>query len=165
MKINVPEKYADLYLKALTEKKKALEARIEEFKKEIEEIDNHISTLTSLPIFQDQTQQNIVRWDPAAYRSQWPWTRKIAHYLDLTKVLITSAEAVSFITDQEPDIDKQKVRSSVSAALSNKIRSGEYKKFTDPITQTAYYGPGEWFRKDTPEILHLPEALKQRLTA
>ena len=37
MKINVPEKYADLYLKALSEKKLLLEAKIEEFKKEIQE--------------------------------------------------------------------------------------------------------------------------------
>ena len=165
MKINVPEKYADLYLKALTEKKKALEARIEEFRKEIGEIDMHISNLTSLPIFQDQASIKTVRWDPTAYRSQWPWTRKIAHYLEVSDKLATSSDVISFILEQEPELDKQKVRSSVSAALSNKIRSGEYKKFTDPVTQTAYYGLNEWFDDDTPEMERLPDSLRRKLTA
>ena len=165
MKINVPEKYADLYLKALSEKKQALEARIEEFRKEISEIDNHISTLTSLPIFQDQVSHKTIRWDTDSYRSQWPWTRKIAHYMNATDKLVASAEVVEFILEQEPDSDKQKVRSSVSAALSNKIRSGEYKKFTDPVTQTAYYGLNEWFNEDIPEIEKIPEALRTKLTA
>lgn len=165
MKINIPEKYADLYLKALTEKKKALEERIEEFRKEIVEIDTHISNLTSLPIFQDQGNERTIRWDPSAYRSQWPWTRKIAHYMEISDKLTTSADVVAFILDQEPGSDKQKVRSSVSAALSNKIRSGEYKKFTDPVTQTAYYGLNEWFDGDAPEITHIPEELQAKLTA
>jgi hypothetical protein len=165
MKINVPEKYADLYLKALTEKKQALEERIEEFRKEISEIDDHISTLTNLPIFQDQANPHMVRWDPTAYRQQWPWTRKIAHFLDLSQTLVTSGDVIQFIVNQEPELDKQKVRSSVSAALSNKIRTGEYKKFTDPVTQTAYYGQISWFDKDTPQLQHLPDTLKQRLTA
>ncbi len=164
MKINVPDKYADLYLKALTEKKRALEARIEEFRKEIVEIDNHISNLTSLPIFQDQSSQQTIRWDPAAYRAQWPWTRKIAHYLEQKDKLVTSAEVLNYILEQEPELDKQKARSSISAALSNKIRSGEYRKFTDPVTQTAYYGITDWFEKNTPEIEKLPEPLKEKLT-
>lgn len=165
MKINVPEKYADLYLKALTEKKRALEARIEEFRKEISEIDNHISTLTSMPIFQDQAAHQTIRWDTDSYRPQWPWTRKIAHYLNITDKLTASADVVDFIMEQEPDLDKQKVRSSVSAALSNKIRNEEYKKFTDPVTQTAYYGLNEWFKEDIPEIEKLPESLRTKLTA
>ncbi len=165
MKINVPEKYADLYLKALTEKKKALEERIEQFRKEISEIDTHISNLTSLPIFQDQGSQATVRWDPNAYRTQWPWTRKIAYYLDIRNKLVTSAEVIGFILDQEAEADKHKVRSSVSAALSNKTRSGAYKKFTDPVTETAYYGLTEWFVGEEPELDKLPDPVREKLTA
>ena len=165
MKINVPEKYADLYLKALSEKKRALEERIEEFKREIEEIDNHISNLTSMPIFQEPQFQTIVKWDTASYRTQWSWSRKISFFFEKHKLLSMSAEVVDFILDKEADLDKSKVRSSISAALSNGIRSGLFRKFTDPITQNAYYGPKEWFNpRNEPEVTFIPESIRQRLT-
>ncbi|MCA6078219.1 hypothetical protein [Fulvivirga sedimenti] len=165
MKINVPEKYADLYLKALSEKKRALEERIEEFRREIEEIDTHISNLTSLPIFQEPQFQTVVKWDTATYRTQWSWTRKISFFQDTHRFLSTSGDVVDFILEKEPEQDKSKVRSSVSAALSNGIRSGQYKKFTDPVTNTAYYGPADWFdSNDQPDVSFLPESLRQRLT-
>ena len=43
MKVNIPEKYTDLYIKALGDKKKALQMKINQFKAEIEEIDSHLS--------------------------------------------------------------------------------------------------------------------------
>lgn len=164
MKINVPEKYADLYLKALGEKKKALEAKIEDFKKEIEEIDNHISALTSLPIFQDSTSYNPARWEAKGYQEEWPWTRKIAHYQEVKMKLFTSAEVVDYILEKEVRLNKNKVRSSISAALSNKHKSGSYVKFIDPITSVTYYGPAEWFLNERePRLDHLPDDLKDRL--
>jgi hypothetical protein len=165
MKINVPEKYADLYLKALTEKKRALEERIEEFKREIEEIDTHISNLTSMPIFKEPQFQTIAKWDTATYRIQWSWTRKIGFYYESASQLATSAEVVDFILEKEPEEDRSKVRSSISAALSNGIRSGQYKKFTDPVTNTTYYGPSEWFNsQEQPDVVYIPDNVRQRLT-
>lgn len=165
MKINVPEKYADLYVKALSEKKRALEERIDEFKREIEEIDNHISNLTSMPIFQEPQYQSIVKWDTSSYRPQWPWTKKISFFQEVTRRLSTSGEVVNFILEKEPALDKTKVRSSISAALSNGIKKGHYQKFMDPTTHNAYYGPSNWFATtDEPEVQFLPDELRQRLT-
>jgi hypothetical protein len=164
MKINVPEKYADLYVKALSEKKRALEERIEEFKREIAEIDGHISNLTSMPIFNEPQYQSIVRWDTSSYRPQWPWTKKISFFQEVTKRLATSSEVVAFILEKENGLDKTKVRSSISAALSNGIKKGHYQKFTDPVTHTAYYGQSVWFDKNNqPEVRFLPDDLKHRL--
>lgn len=164
MKINVPEKYADLYLKALGERKKALEAKIADFRKEIEEIDNHISALTSLPIFTDHPSYNPMQWETKGYQPEWSWTRKIAYYQDFRKKLFVASEIVDFIIEKEPTLNKSKVRSSISAALSNKHRAGDYIKFIDPITGASYYGPNEWFIKDQePHLKHLPDDLKERL--
>ncbi len=164
MKINVPEKYADLYLKALTEKKQLLEAKIEEFKKEIQEIDNHISALTSMPIFKDGNNYPMINWNANAYQVEWSWARKISYYEDFKGSLMTSAEIVDFIVDRESDQDKQKVRSSISAALSNRTRSGLYQKFVDPVSNTSYYGPSDWFNEnDEPLPDFVPGELKNRL--
>ncbi|MCR9250873.1 MAG: hypothetical protein NXI20_10630 [bacterium] len=164
MKINVPEKYADLYLKALSEKKQLLEAKIEEFKKEIQEIDNHISALTSMPIFKDGNTYPQINWNTNAYQIEWSWSRKIAYYEGYKGKIMTSGEIVDFIMEKEPELDKQKVRSSVSAALSNRTRSGIYAKFSDPISNTTFYGPSEWFTEnDQPHIEYLPNQLKDRL--
>lgn len=164
MKINVPEKYADLYLKALSEKKKILEAKIEDFKKEIQEIDNHISALTSLPIFQDASPYTPPRWEAKGYQEEWSWTKKISHYQDVNMKIFTSSEVIDYILRKEPKLIKNKVRSSISAALSNKQRSGLYIKFIDPVTGTTYYGPSDWFINDRePHLNHVPDDLKERL--
>jgi len=164
MKINVPEKYADLYIKALVERKQMLERKIEDFKKEIEEIDSHISAFTSMPIFNDQASFNTVKWETKGYRSEWPWTKKISYYTEFKGKLMTSGEVVNFIMEKEPELNKSKVRSSVSAALSNRLKNATYVKFIDPITQTSYYGPKEWFSNDDePQVDFLPNDLKQRL--
>ena len=164
MKINVPEKYADLYLKTLAEKKKILEAKIRDFRKEIEEIDNYISSITSLPIFQDNPSSYSIPWKIAGYQAQWTWTRKIAHYQELKLRIFTSSELIDFIVENEQNLNKSKVRSSISAALSNKHKTGSYRKFLDPITGTAYYGPSQWFIKDhEPHPNYLPDILKRRL--
>ena len=164
MKINVPEKYADLYLKALSEKKKALEAKIEDFKKEIEEIDNHISALTSLSIFHDTPSYAPPRWEPNRYQEEWPWTKKITHYQEVKTKIFTSSEVIDYIIQKEPKLTKSKVRSSISAALSNKHKSGAYVKFVDPITSNTYYGPSDWFiNEHEPYLDHVPDDLKERL--
>ncbi|UII34369.1 hypothetical protein LVD17_11170 [Fulvivirga ulvae] len=164
MKINVPEKYAELYLKALSEKKKLLEAKIEDFKKEIEEIDNHISALTSLSIFQDNPSYAPPRWEAKGYQEEWPWTKKISHYQEVTLKIFTSSEVVDYILRKEPRLTRSKVRSSISAALSNKHKSGTYIKFIDPITSITYYGPSAWFiNEHEPEFNHVPDDLKERL--
>ena len=164
MKINVPEKYADLYLKALTEKKQLLEAKIEEFKKEIQEIDNHISALTSMPIFQESGTYPMINWNTNAYQPEWSWSRKIAYYESYKGKLMTSGEIVDFITEREPAQDKQKVRSSISAALSNRTRSGLYQKFVDPISNSTFYGPSDWFNADQEPLLEfVPNNLKDRM--
>lgn len=164
MKINVPEKYADLYIKALMERKKMLESKIEDFNKEIEEIDSHVSALTSIPIFNDTSQFAKVKWETKGYRNEWPWTKKISYYQEFKGKLMTSNEVVDFIINKENDLDKSKVRSSVSAALSNRLKNGSYIKFIDPITQVSYYGPAEWFvSENEPKVDHLPNELKERL--
>ena len=163
MKVNIPEKYAELYLKALTEKKKVLEMKIQEFQKEIKEIDTHISALTSLPIFADNQIVPKINWNTNTYQSEWSWSRKISYYEDFKGKLITSAEIINFIIEEEPEQDKHKLRSSVSAALSNRTRSGLYTKFIDPISNTTYYGPREWFdEQGEPLMEFLPDNLKDR---
>ncbi|MEQ8478475.1 hypothetical protein [Fulvivirga sp.] len=164
MKFNVPEKYADLYIKALTERKGQLENRIEEFKREILEIENHISNLTSMPIFSENHDYSEFDKKNFAYSKNWPWTRKIAYYQDFIGKLITSNEAVEYIIENEPNLDKMKVRSSVSAALSNGTRSGKYTKYDDPTSSGTYYAPSEWYDKTgNPLIEYLPQDLKNRL--
>lgn len=164
MKINVPEKYADLYLKALTERKQALELKIDEFKKEIVEIDNHVRNLTSLPIFNDSPAFDLSSWQNSEYVREWSWTRKIAHFELVKGKLITATEVVEYIFNHEPDLDKGKVRSSVSAALSNWVKNKKYLKFRDPISGNTYYGPTDWFLSDgKPQIDFIPEELKDRL--
>lgn len=163
MKVNIPEKYAELYLKALTEKRKVLEAKIAEFTKEIKEIDTHISALTSLPIFSDNQIVPRINWNTNTYQAEWSWSRKISYYEDFKSKLITSSEIVNFILEKEPRLDKQKLRSSVSAALSNRTRSGLYTKFIDPISNATYYGPKDWFdEQEEPLIEYLPDNLRDR---
>jgi len=164
MKINVPEKYADLYIKALVERKKMLESKIEDFNKEIEEIDSHVSALTSVPMFKDTGNYSTVKWETKGYRNEWPWTKKITYYQEFKGKLMTTNEVVNFILDKEPELDKAKTRSSVSAALSNRLKNKSYIKFIDPITNTTYYGPDEWFNsQEDPKVDHLPNELKERL--
>lgn len=164
MKINVPEKYADLYIKALAERKKMLEAKIEDFKNEIEEIDSHMSALTSMPIFNEGASFYTVKWETKGYRNEWPWTKKISYYEEFKGKLMTSSDVVNFILDKEKELDKSKVRSSVSAALSNRLKNKSYTKFIDPVSQTAYYGPTEWFvNEKEPHVDFLPNELKERL--
>ncbi len=164
MKISVPEKYADLYIKALSERKQQLEKKIEDFRKEILEIDNHISNLTSLPIFNEQPGVGTVPLQINAYSNSWPWTKKMAHYQLVTNKLMTSNEAVEYILENENDLDRAKVRSSVSAALSNGLKTGKYTKFQDPTGVATYYGPSEWFDiEGHPHVDYLPDELKKRL--
>lgn len=164
MKINLPEKYADLYLKALTEKKRTLELKIEEFKKEIVEIDNHIRNLTSFPIFNDSPTIDLSSWNSSDYIPQWSWTKKIAQFESVKGKLILASEVVEYIVDHEPALDKNKVRSSVSAALSNWVKSKKYSKFKDPISGNTYYGSTDWFLSDgKPQIDFIPDELKNRL--
>ncbi|MBL3654791.1 hypothetical protein [Fulvivirga sediminis] len=164
MKLNIPEKYADLYLKALSERKRMLQDKIAEFQREIEDIENHMSALTSIPIFHDNLPTSKSKYQNNSYQEEWPWSRKITYYQELNKQIMTSAEVVDFILSKEPDLDKNKVRSSISAALSNKHRSGDYIKFVDPVTNTAYYGPPEWFiNKEQPHLTYVPNDLKKRL--
>ncbi|HNP18893.1 MAG TPA: hypothetical protein PKL31_10695 [Fulvivirga sp.] len=163
MKINVPEKYADLYIKALMERKELLLKKIEDFRNEMLEIDNHISNLTSLPIFNDSGSDHQ-NWNINSYSKSWPWTKKIAYLQGFRMKLVTSQEAVDFIMKNEKELDKSKVRSSVSAALSNGLRSGKFTKFIDPTGTATYYGPSEWFNGDgQPQLNFIPDELKKRL--
>ena len=164
MNINIPEKYADLYLKALHQKKQMLKAKIEDFTKEIEEIDHHIQALTSLPIFDIPEYSFNRRKAIIQYRSEWSWTRKILLFQEMKQKIFTSSEVVDFITDNEPEVNKSKIRSSISAALSNKHRTGRFRKFTDPATGKTYYGPQDWFMNDgQPYPHHVPEDITLRL--
>lgn len=164
MKIDLPEKYADLYLKALVERKHMLESKIDDFKREIEEIDGHISKLTSFSIFNDNQVYGKVKWETSGYRPEWPWTQKIGYYLDFRGKVSTTQDVVNFLLEKEPELDKSKTRSSVSAALSNKAKNGKYTKFVDPVTQQTYYGLSEWFdEQHHPGLDHVPNDLKERL--
>ena len=164
MNINLPEKYTDLYIKALEEKRKSLITKINQFKKEVEEIDNHISSLTNMPIFEDKLQPSGQVWKTNKYSEQWAWTRKITFFQEFTAKLITTAEVVNFIVSKEPELNKNKVRSSVSAALSNRLKSNKYLKFVDPVTGSTYYGPSDYFiNEHEPKLEYMPSDLKERL--
>ncbi|WMN11927.1 hypothetical protein QYS49_31810 [Marivirga salinae] len=164
MKVNIPEKYTDLYIKALGDKKKALQMKINQFKAEIEEIDSHLSNLVNLPLFQENEAQNLLHQKTNAYHDQWAWTKKIAYFIDFKRKLVKTNEVVDFIMEKEPDLNKSKVRSSVSAALSNKMKKGVYRKFEDPVTSNTYYGPVSFFlNQHEPQIEFMPEDLKERL--
>jgi hypothetical protein len=164
VKINVPEKYAELYLKALTDRRAQLQEKIKEFQKEIEEIEHHIGGLTSIPIFKDDQYDSPVKWETDGYRKEWTWSRKINYIFQTTRTLCTAKYVVDFILSKEIDADKNKVRSSVSAVLSNRIRNGKGRKFIDPVTDQVFYGDDSWFdQNEEPKIEHLPEALKARI--
>lgn len=158
--VSVPEKYVDLYLKALNEKKRMLELKIEEFEKEIEDINNHIKSLTSLSIFNDYPLQSPVRWETKGYIKEWPWTQKVSYFADKKGLLFTTNEIIDLIMTKEQDQDRDKVRSSISAVLSNRVRSGEYEKITHPATGISYYGPVEWFIKGQPSDKFLPSEFR-----
>jgi hypothetical protein len=161
VKINVPEKYAELYLKALTDRKKQLVSKIQEFQHEIDEIDHHIGSLTSIPIFQEETIRGPIRWETDGYRNEWTWTKKIDFIFHKTTKLCTAKYMVDFITAKEPDLDKSKIRSSISAALSNRLKNGNGRKFVDPVTDHVYYGNSDWFdQNESPLIDHIPDELK-----
>lgn len=165
MNINIPEKYTDLYIKALEEKKKSLLQKMEQFKMEIEEIDRHIGHLTSLPLFQDESlTSSIISRQQHQYHAEWSWTNKITHYQELIKKLVKATDIVEFIMEKEPELNKAKVRSSVSAALSNSLKRGKYRKFKDPVSGQTYYGPTPFFlNASEPHIEFMPEELKERL--
>mgnify|MGYP001797972441 CR=1 FL=1 len=164
MKINVPEKYADLYLKALSERKRVLEEKIQAFQAEISEIDNHISNLTSIPIFNESDEFNAKALNFNGYSPEWSWTKKITFFEQQLKLVFTSNEVVTFLIETEPNLDKSKVRSSISAALSNWVKNNKYKKFIDPIANNTYYGPSDWFLSSgSPQIDFIPESLKSKL--
>ena len=164
MKINVPEKYADLYLKALVERKRLLEQKIEAFEGEIMEIDNHISNLTSIPIFNesDELRLNILNFD--GYSPEWSWTKKISFFQQQIDLIYTANDVVDFILKSEPDLNRSKTRSSISAALSNWVKQKKYLKFIDPMSNTTYYGPSDWFLANgNPQIDYIPDLLKNKL--
>lgn len=164
MRVDIPEKYVDLYIKALNDKKKQLERKVEEFTSEIEEINNQINHLTSLPIFHEQTFYLTPKKDHLDYAAAWSWTKKITFYENLKNKLITTNEIVDFILSKEPHLIRNKVRSSISAALSNRVKQGEYSKFIDPVTGIAYYGKRDWFNQaGQPKIEHVPEGVKANL--
>ena len=164
MRVDIPEKYVDLYVKALNDKKKQLEKKIEEFSSEIKEINNQINHLTSLPIFQEQTSYLPPRGEHFDYLPAWSWTKKITFYEKLKNKLITTHEIVDFILSKEPHLIRSKVRSSISAALSNRVKYEKYRKFTDAVTGIAYYGKRDWFNPaGQPKIENLPEDVKANL--
>ena len=164
MKVNIPEKYTDLYVKALEEKKKVLQEKIMQFQAEINEIDAHIAGLYNLPIFEDGDQQSALHQKTNAYHDQWAWTKKIAYFVDFRRKLVKTMDVVEFIMEKEPALVKSKVRSSVSAALSNKMKKGVYRKFEDPVTGSTYYGPVKYFlNAHEPQIEYMPDDLKERL--
>ncbi len=164
MKLNIPEKYTDLYVKALKEKKQTLQLKINQFKAEINEIDVHLDSLLNLPLFQENESQNLMHQKTNTYHDQWPWTKKIAYFIDFRKKMVKTMEVVEFIMEKEPELNKSKVRSSVSAALSNKMKKGGYRKFEDPVTGNTYYGPVTFFlNQHEPHIEYMPEDLKERL--
>ena len=164
MRVDIPEKYVDLYVKALNDKKRQLEKKIDEFSREIGEINNQINHLTSLPIFQEQTSYFAPKGEHFNYLPAWSWTKKITFYEKLKNKLITTNEIVDFILSKEPDLIRSKVRSSISAALSNRVKYQEYSKFTDSGTGTTYYGRQDWFNAaGHPKIENLPEEVKANL--
>jgi hypothetical protein len=164
MQINLPEKYTDLYIRALQEKKKSLLERIRQFQYEIEEIDQHLNSLTSLPLFGENQTPLMIDTLNNQYQVDWSWTRKIAYYQDIKKKLFKASEVVDYIAEKEPSVNKSKIRSSVSAALSNKSKQGAYRKFIDPVTEQTYYGPPKFFlNKGEPHMEFMPEELKERL--
>lgn len=164
MKVNIPEKYTDLYIKALQEKRKGLLDKITQFKAEIDEINNHINSLTSMSIFQEKPTENTANWKTNSYQPQWPWTKKIAYFQEFTSKIVTTSEVVDFIMDKEPELNKTKVRSSVSAALSNWVKKRAYRKFEDPVSGSTYYGPVSVFiNQHEPKIEFMPQDLKERL--
>lgn len=164
MKINIPEKYTDLYIKALQEKRKGLLNKINQFKVEIEEIDTHLNGLTSMSIFTEDTSSNNAKWKTNSYQSAWSWTKKIAYYQQYKSKIVTTSEVVDFIVDKEPELNKSKVRSSVSAALSNWVKKQHYRKFEDPVSGMSYYGPSNVFiNQHEPNIESMPQDLKERL--
>lgn len=164
MNINLPEKYTDLYVKALQEKKKSLLEKISQFKKEVEEINGHINSLTNMPIFDDAKQSESGSWKTNKYNEQWAWTKKITFFQQYRAKLITTADVVDFIVGKEPELKKTKIRSSVSAALSNRLKTNKYLKFIDPVTGTTYYGPSDYFiNEHEPKMEYMPQDLKERL--
>ena len=164
MKIDIPEKYTDLYIKALEEKKEGLLNKIEQFKREIADINVHINNLTSMSLFGEKQHEDSLNWKTSAYQEQWSWTRKITYYQEFTGRIVTTSELVDFILDKEHGLEKNKVRSSVSAALSNWVKKGNYRKFEDPITGRTYYGPAHVFmNQHEPKIENMPQDLKERL--
>lgn len=164
MKINVPEKYTDLYIKALQEKKSVLVDKINQFKMEINEIDNHLNSLTSMSIFQEGKSEYQTNWKTHNYQTAWTWTKKITYYQQFKNKIITTAEVVEFIIEKETGLNKGKVRSSVSAALSNWVKKEQYLKFEDPVSGIAYYGPPSLFiNQNEPNIEFMPQDLKERL--
>jgi hypothetical protein len=164
MKINIPDKYADLYLKALNDRKIVLLDKIREFEKEIKEIDHHMSMLTSMPIFKEDTFSSPIKWEPKNYKPEWSWTKKIDHYFLEARILSTARDILGFIADHEPDVEKSKVRSSISAALSNNVKKGVCRKYQDPVTQNSYYGLPAWFdKKNQPKLEFIPPDMRNRL--
>jgi len=164
MDVNMPEKYADLYLKALSDRKQTLEKKIEEFRGEIIEIDSHIARLTSMPIFNDIDSNENIDYSIKGYEPEWPWTQKIAHFEEIKGKLFKSGEVVDYIIKKEPSLEKAKVRSSISAALSNKLKGNKYLKFKDPVSRSIFYGPTAWFLNNgKPHINFIPDTLKEKL--
>jgi hypothetical protein len=164
MKVNIPEKYTDLYVKALEEKKKVLQSKINQFQAEIVEIDAHLVSLLNVPLFQENEQQDLLHQKTNAYYDQWPWTKKIAYFVEFRRKLVKTMDVVDFILEKEPTLNKAKVRSSVSAALSNKMKKGNYRKFEDPVSGATYYGPVVYFlNAHEPRIENMPDDLKERL--
>ena len=159
--VSVPEKYVDLYLKALNEKKKQLQLKIDEFEKEIEDINNHIKSLTSLSIFNDYPLHSPVKWETKGYMQEWPWTQKVSYFADKKGLVFSATEIVELITNKEPGQERDKVRSSISAVLSNRVKNGEYRKIQHPATQITYYGPREWFKGDIPMERYMPTELRK----
>jgi len=156
--LTIPKKFASEYIKFLTAKKNKLSSQLQQLQKELSELDNHINSISNYPIFKESQDMSIEIKD---YNPSLPWTRKVSIYGNKKVKLMNSNEVVNFILENEPNLDKEKVRSSISAVLSNRVKSETYLKHTDPASEITYYGLKDWFDDfGEPKREYLPDELK-----
>ena len=118
-----------------------------------------------MPIFHEEAYPGPVRWETNSYKKEWSWSKKVDFYFDQLEKMASAKSIVEFILDNEQSLERSKARSSVSAALSNGLKNRQLLKFTDPISNTFYYGKPAWFdEKMNPKVERIPEKLKAEIT-
>lgn len=84
------------------------------------------------------------------YKEEWTWVEKIFYIIDKKGAPLKTKDIVSFLAELEPKINEtyEKHYQSISSFISQKVKSGELKKFRLNEGSENFYAPTDWIKNE-----------------